>query len=257
MKNKKQQVIGLARQEMRRLRLGPFCGLIASAVVIAAARGDVTKITTKVEARDYLTSISASIPLVVYPEKKPPPMARQAPAPPVVGYWRKDGKDRMLRWHVGDTETSTYCRIETDGGKYVFTDERPADHSLCEKCKREMLPKPEWQIRHETEEKEFFKTTAFLETYEWRKLRMTALTKYGAKCMCCNATREHGVRIHVDHIKPRRLFPELALTLSNLQILCEDCNHGKGNWDQTDWRPREEDQLPEGALEHMRDILKH
>ena len=24
--------------------------------------------------------------------------------------------------------------------------------------------------------------------------------------------------------------------LDNLQILCSDCNAGKGNWDQTDWR---------------------
>ena len=44
------------------------------------------------------------------------------------------------------------------------------------------------------------------------------------------------MRIHVDHIKPRKLFPHLALDVNNLQILCHECNHGKGNWDQTDWR---------------------
>ena len=27
-----------------------------------------------------------------------------------------------------------------------------------------------------------------------------------------------------------------ALEITNLQILCHECNHGKGNWDQTDWR---------------------
>ena len=48
----------------------------------------------------------------------------------------------------------------------------------------------------------------------------------------------HGVRVHVDHIKPRRLFPSLALVESNLQVLCEVCNHGKGNWDQTRWAGR-------------------
>lgn len=40
----------------------------------------------------------------------------------------------------------------------------------------------------------------------------------------------------LDHIKPRRLFPELALVVENLQVLCGDCNEGKGNWDMTDAR---------------------
>ena len=76
----------------------------------------------------------------------------------------------------------------------------------------------------------------FLQSYAWRKLRMQALKACGARCGCCGATAADGVRIHVDHIKPRRNFPELAFELSNLQVLCEDCNHGKGNWDSTDWR---------------------
>jgi hypothetical protein len=76
----------------------------------------------------------------------------------------------------------------------------------------------------------------FLRTYEWRRLRMQALTKYGARCQCCGATPATGAIMNVDHIKPRRLFPELALDLENLQVLCDACNHGKGNWDMTDWR---------------------
>lgn len=77
---------------------------------------------------------------------------------------------------------------------------------------------------------------AFLQTYEWRKLRMEALKKYTPRCMCCGATPATGAVMNVDHIKPRRLFPSLAMDINNLQILCHDCNHGKGNWDQTDWR---------------------
>lgn len=76
----------------------------------------------------------------------------------------------------------------------------------------------------------------FLASYAWRSLRMEVLTKYGARCQCCGATPADGVRMHVDHIKPRRLHPELALDITNLQVLCEVCNHGKGNWDETDWR---------------------
>jgi 5-methylcytosine-specific restriction endonuclease McrA len=79
-------------------------------------------------------------------------------------------------------------------------------------------------------------TSEFLQTYEWRKVRMQALKQYGPKCMCCGATPESGAIMNVDHIKPRKIFPELALDIDNLQILCGECNHGKGNWDMTDWR---------------------
>lgn len=77
---------------------------------------------------------------------------------------------------------------------------------------------------------------AFLESFEWRRLRMEALKKYTPRCMCCGATPKDGAVMNVDHIKPRKLFPHLALDINNLQILCHECNHGKGNWDQTDWR---------------------
>lgn len=79
-------------------------------------------------------------------------------------------------------------------------------------------------------------STEFLSTYQWRKVRMEALKKYGPRCQCCGATPATGAIMNVDHIKPRKLFPSLALDVNNLQILCHDCNHGKGNWDQTDWR---------------------
>lgn len=77
-------------------------------------------------------------------------------------------------------------------------------------------------------------TGSFINSPLWRKLRYQALLTYGRKCMCCGST---DGPFHVDHIKPRSKHPELALTLSNLQVLCEDCNLGKGAWDETDWRP--------------------
>lgn len=79
---------------------------------------------------------------------------------------------------------------------------------------------------------------AFLLSYEWRRLRMEVIKERGRRCECCGLvpTKDNGVVIHVDHIKPRRKYPELALTKANLQVLCEVCNHGKGSWDETDWR---------------------
>ena len=87
----------------------------------------------------------------------------------------------------------------------------------------------------------------FLHSYVWRKLRLQALKRYGRRCGCCGAVpnEDNAVRIHVDHVKPRKHFPELALDINNLQVLCEDCNHGKGNWDRTDWRnPEQLDNAP-------------
>jgi 5-methylcytosine-specific restriction endonuclease McrA len=76
----------------------------------------------------------------------------------------------------------------------------------------------------------------FYASAEWKRLRYQALVKNGAACQCCGATRAGGVTLHVDHIKPRSKYPELELSLDNLQVLCEPCNMGKSAWDETDWR---------------------
>src|SRR5688572_13677972 len=77
----------------------------------------------------------------------------------------------------------------------------------------------------------------FYQSDEWRAVRYEALKLHSARCQCCGRSARDGIVIHVDHIKPRSRFPELALTLDNLQILCEDCNLGKMARDETDWRP--------------------
>lgn len=71
---------------------------------------------------------------------------------------------------------------------------------------------------------------------KWRHVRYKALLANDGRCECCGRSKKNGVILHVDHIKPRSLFPELELELSNLQVLCEDCNMGKMAWDETDWR---------------------
>lgn len=67
---------------------------------------------------------------------------------------------------------------------------------------------------------------------------MAALDKHGARCQCCGASAVQGAVMNVDHIKPRKTHPHLALDIDNLQVLCNECNHGKGNWNTTDWRPQ-------------------
>lgn len=91
----------------------------------------------------------------------------------------------------------------------------------------------------------FIVSDAFLESYEWKRLRYEVLKKHDGLCEVCGRGKPHGQVLNVDHIKPRRKHPELALDAKNLQVLCGDCNHGKGNWDSTDWRNRQPAALPE------------
>lgn len=76
----------------------------------------------------------------------------------------------------------------------------------------------------------------FLLSREWRAIRYRALEKHGARCQACGRTASYGIVINVDHIKPRTKYPELALDIENLQVLCSPCNEGKGNKFSTDWR---------------------
>ena len=77
---------------------------------------------------------------------------------------------------------------------------------------------------------------SFYESNAWRALRYTALRKFKFTCLACGR-RPPQVILHVDHIKPRSLHPELELDFNNLQVLCEDCNLGKSNRSQDDLRP--------------------
>ena len=76
----------------------------------------------------------------------------------------------------------------------------------------------------------------FLESKVWKRLRYKALKENSNKCQCCGASPSTGAVLNVDHILPRRLFPNHALQLENLQVLCSDCNEGKGNWDMTSFK---------------------
>ena len=67
---------------------------------------------------------------------------------------------------------------------------------------------------------------------EWLETRYDILLKF-RKCCLCGSTK----RLHVDHIIPKSKLPTSRwLDKDNLQVLCEDCNLGKSNRDQTDLR---------------------
>ncbi len=102
--------------------------------------------------------------------------------------------------------------------------------------------KIENRIKKNTRNEEALRRSEFYKSWDWKQVRYDALKKHGAICMCCGAKRTDftidgsPVRIVVDHVMPISRFWHLRLEISNLQILCEDCNLGKGARDTTDFR---------------------
>lgn len=86
---------------------------------------------------------------------------------------------------------------------------------------------------------------------KWQKLRRRVFSAYGRVCMKCGST---GV-LHVDHIKPKSKFPELAYVFDNLQVLCKDCNYEKSNKTCDDYRNKfEQEEYELSMLANMPEL---
>lgn len=59
------------------------------------------------------------------------------------------------------------------------------------------------------------------------KLRDEVMKRDNFKCQRCGTTKDDGVLLHVDHIKP--ISKGGKTELSNLQVLCDRCNLGKSD----------------------------
>lgn len=73
----------------------------------------------------------------------------------------------------------------------------------------------------------------------WRELRQKILLRDGLACVCCGEGKSPGKPLHVDHIIPRSIRPDLDMEPSNLQVLCYDCNLGKSAYHSTDFRGKD------------------
>jgi hypothetical protein len=102
----------------------------------------------------------------------------------------------------------------------------------------------------------------FYKSWDWRTLRMKIIKRFGRRCQCCGATPAdkdsagNPVRIVVDHIKPLSKYWQLRLVPSNLQILCDECNQGKGAWDETDHRTEEAETADDPLTSEYREIMR-
>ncbi|GIU21736.1 HNH endonuclease [Shewanella schlegeliana] len=101
-----------------------------------------------------------------------------------------------------------------------------------------LAPEAEPKVFTDSEELPFSEPTEldFYSSGKWLRVRAKAFELYNNSCACCGDTPSRGAILHVDHIKPRSQYPELALDIENLQILCEACNKGKSNLSEKKWR---------------------
>lgn len=148
-----------------------------------------------------------------------------------------------------------YKNWKEDCAKIFITEAQAKEFKLYDRENRRHQSKPPFPFHERTDKpKEEILSKDFYQSREWRQVRYEALRKHGGRCLCCGRGSKQGVILHVDHIRPRSLYPELALSVNNLQILCEDCNLGKSNHDAVEWEHDVEESI--GAVQSRLSKLK-
>jgi 5-methylcytosine-specific restriction endonuclease McrA len=149
--------------------------------------------------------------------------------------YKFNSKKLKHKQHLTDKNGITLCKAE-NGTRHLdrVSDDKQAGRAVCRICiqlskKGRRKKKPSQGIRSS-------KRDAFLNSWEWKQVRYRVLKASNGMCQCCGRSPADGAQLQVDHIKPRKTHPELALDVKNLQVLCAWCNQGKGSWDDTDWR---------------------
>lgn len=156
--------------------------------------------------------------------------------------WNSRKQNRVQ--HICNDVGLTYCKAENGSWRFDTLSDKPhPTRPTCNICKHmfETAQAPTGRILKPG--KKYANRDPFLHSWEWKQVRYMVLMRSDGKCGCCGRGKDQGAVLNVDHIKPRKKHPELALTLSNLQVLCSECNRGKGNWDQTDWRANGNEQM--------------
>jgi hypothetical protein len=93
----------------------------------------------------------------------------------------------------------------------------------AERIKLKIVELAEERKRKIEEAKQFYSSP------EWDMLRKQVIKQKGKVCAECGRRITQNSDITVDHIKPRSRYPESALKLENLRVLCRSCNSKKGS----------------------------
>lgn len=76
-------------------------------------------------------------------------------------------------------------------------------------------------------------TRQFYSSTEWQQVRKQVIQRDGNVCYECGKIIQYDIT--VDHILPRSKYPDLALDVNNLRVLCRRCNSKKGT---NDWNEK-------------------
>lgn len=125
---------------------------------------------------------------------------------------------RKVKFITGDLHVQRYCTV-CIRVTYVSDNQKQQEDNA--------------EIRKASRRRAYKYGDSFYSSPKWLKLRYDVLLLYGGRCQLCSSA---NTELHVDHIKPRSKYPKLELDPNNLQVLCRDCNLGKSNKDETDFR---------------------
>lgn len=92
-----------------------------------------------------------------------------------------------------------------------------SQHGYCEAHVSKVFE----SLRNSATAKDIAEKNSFYDSKEWRLFRREYILN-NCDCVMCN-----GLATVADHIKPRRYYPELAFTPSNIQALCAKCHTAK------------------------------
>lgn len=155
----------------------------------------------------------------------------------------------MKRWVVEDFVDKSPEEVRAVQAAYHESEKTPP-----RKKKRKSKSRASWISRKQrkadrkkNKKVQQDKIDAFYASWEWKRLRYDYLKGKERRCECCGARPSDGVRIVVDHIKPIRHYWHLRFEKSQLQMLCDDCNMGKGSRDETDWREQNDKEQCDSA----------
>lgn len=81
----------------------------------------------------------------------------------------------------------------------------------------------------EERQKQIEEAKRFYTSPEWKLLRKQIIKLHKNICKNCEKVLTEKSDITIDHILPRSKFPDNALEMENMQILCRSCNSSKGN----------------------------
>ena len=89
--------------------------------------------------------------------------------------------------------------------------------------------------------KEYNKNDWKLTNKERMDLLESLCDMYSGCCAYCEGSLNITSSAHIDHFRPRNLFPQLTYEYDNLNYSCEKCNRNKSNlWDEDYFSPSEE-----------------